>query len=380
MANLLDYLTWRGDLPFKLAPFNDVDALILSRLSYAPFEGIVSEAFNGECVSIKFAAERLIDLTGGETPGRSFRIEEDADLMRALINSERFAPLLLTGYVNRLDTAQEKQFSAVTVLLQKDEFFVAFRGTDGTLVGWKEDFNMGFEEVVPAQSDAAAYLAEAAKNLKGSIRVGGHSKGGNLAVYASAFCDKRIQKRILRVNNNDGPGFSAKSIATEGFAQILPRVRTYVPQSSVVGMLLEHEEDYSVIHSTNSGLMQHDMYSWEVVRDGFVNVGSTTNSSQFIDMALKDWMSNMPADLREKLIDGVYSVISSADAHTLRELWSGKNTITILKGLRSLDDETRELMGQAFDIFKQSLKKSLPVMMDMLPFPTRKKERLPSAE
>ena len=327
VANIIDYINWRGDLSFDAAPFNDVDALVLSRLADAPFDGIVPESFDSRSdITVGGAAKRLLELTSGDAPERAFRMEEDAALMEALIGSERFAPLALTGFANRFDEEQEKQFSAVSILLP-GEFFAAFRGTDGTLVGWKEDFNMGFEDTVPAQQDAVDYLEAAARSLKGKIRTGGHSKGGNLAVYSAAFASKRVQKRILRVCNNDGPGFSAQRIAQESFAAILPLVRTYIPQSSVVGMLLEHEEDFRVIHSTNSGLMQHDLYSWEVARTGFINVESVTNSSQFIDMTLKDWMMNMPADLREKMIDGVYSIFASCDARTLSELWTGKNTI-----------------------------------------------------
>ena len=262
MACILDYLDWRGDLPLQAVPFCEVDAVILTRLSYLPFGGIVGEA----PVSLGDAAARVRRLLGPEGDGREVRNGRDLLLLDALVDSPRFSALSLAGYVERFDKEAEKQFSAITVLLP-DGIFVAYRGTDGTVIGWKEDFNMGFADHVPAQTDAMAYLEEAAGRYPGTIRVGGHSKGGNLAVYAAAFCAPEIQARILSVQNNDGPGFPDAVAVRESFRRIWPRVHTYLPQSSVVGLLMGHGEAYTIVHSTNSGLKQHDMYSWEVARD-----------------------------------------------------------------------------------------------------------------
>ena len=211
--------------------------------------------------------------------------------------------------MNLFDPAAEKQFSALTILLEGELPYVAFRGTDGTLVGWKEDFNMSFLTVVPAQKEAVQYLCAASDSLRGRLRVGGHSKGGNLAVYASAFCGEEIQSRIESVYNHDGPGFLSEVVTREGFQRILGRVHTFVPQSSVVGMLLQHEEGCAIVHSTNTWLLQHDLYSWETACNGLVFTEARTRSSRFIDSTLKAWLTQMNPEDRGKLVDGVYTCL-----------------------------------------------------------------------
>lgn len=363
MANIIDYLRWRGDLTFAQVPFNDVDSLVLCRLSYLPFEGVVPQELTAAPVCVAQAAEQVLAELSASAPTKQVRIKEDAVLLQELMRSPRFSGLGLAGYVNRLDRAQQKQFSATTILLP-DGPFVAYRGTDGTLVGWKEDFNMSFDRAIPAQTDAAAYLAQAGAAFGGALRLGGHSKGGNLAVYAAAFCPPELQKRIVSVRNNDGPGFSAEVLSSPGYDAIAGRTHTYLPQSSVVGMLLEHEEAFTVVHSTYVGLAQHDVYSWEVLQNGFCTVESVTNSSQFMDRTLKSWLQQMAPAEREKLVDGVFSLIGSSSAVTLRDCWNGKNTLEILKAIGGADEETRHLVGEALEIFLHSAKQSLPTALE----------------
>ena len=363
MANIIDYLHWRGDFNLAERPFNDVDCLVLCRLSYLPFEDVVPADFAAVPVSLGSAVTAVLAQTCGDSPQKQVRIKDDIPFMQALLQSPRFTGLTLSGYVNRLDREQQKQFSAVTVLLP-DGPFLAYRGTDGTLVGWKEDFNMSFDTAIPAQQDAVAYLADAAAAFGGSIRLGGHSKGGNLAVYAAAFCAQAVQARILSVRSNDGPGFSKSVLDAPGYDAISARAHTYLPQSSVVGMLMEHEEAYTVVHSTYVGLAQHDVYSWELQRDTFITVDSLTNSSQLVDRTLKEWLTEMTPEKREKLVDGVYALLSVSDATTLREMWSGKNALAILKTVSSADDETKELVSQAISILGKSMEKSLPAVLE----------------
>ena len=360
MANLLDYLAWRGDLPFRMIPFCEVDCLILCRLSYIPFDGIVPAAPDGAPVPLALAAGEALRLAGEQGDGRYFRLQEDAGLLALLRESTRFSGAGLSYYVNQFDASRQEQFSAITIRLPDRTEFLSFRGTDGTLVGWKEDFNLGYCDVIPAQLDAAKYLETAAGILSGPLRVGGHSKGGNLAVYASAFCRKELQNRIVSVRNMDGPGFNEKVIASEGYKSIMARTRTFLPQSSVFGMLLEHAEDFVLVHSVNFGISQHDPYSWEVVRDGFVPVEGFTNSSQFVDDTLRTWIAGMDPALREKMIDGMFSVFSASDSRMLRDLWSGKKTLTMLKAFGDLDEETKGAILEAFRILRNSAKKTLP--------------------
>ena len=340
MANILDYLNLRGNLPMDRFSFQEVDNLILARLSYLPMDEEISSEWTRP-VALKEAAEKFLS---SDKVGR-VRMEEDLTLVKAMQAGNRFADMLLSGFVNRFDKQEQKQFCAVTATLG-DAHYIAFRGTDNTLVGWKEDFNMSFMTSVPSQREAVAYLNRAAKSLEGKLTVVGHSKGGNLAVYASAFCEREVQERIQKVYNNDGPGFDRSIIRQPGFTRIRDRIQTFLPQSSVVGMLLEHEEPYTIIRSSQVGLMQHDLYSWEVQRDHLVELERVTAASRFIDYTIKAWVANMTREQREKLVDVIYGLLEQTKARTVKELTTNwfKNALIIVRSARNLDEETREML------------------------------------
>lgn len=230
MADMFEYLSWRGDISLAHSPFNAVDSLILSVLSYLPFDGIVPETIHKNGASLEDANDsmRLLDI-------RSLPIRDDRDikLLSALARSERFKNMRLCAYVNDIDIEKEKQFSAITILTGDKHAFLAFRGTDLTLVGWKEDFNMSFLTTVPSQAAATEYLERVYGELRMNLRLGGHSKGGNLATYAAAFCTNKTQKHIQAVYNNDGPGFDSSIIESEGYRRVQGRLHSYVPQSSI---------------------------------------------------------------------------------------------------------------------------------------------------
>ena len=356
MTNILDYIKWRGDLLMEKVPFCDVDALILAQLSYSRLTDIVDEAFDGEPVTLGEAGAKVL-----AEPDRLKQAEDD-DLWKLAIESDRFKDLVLRGHVDRFDIETEKQFSAMTVLIPDGKAAVVYRGTDLTIVGWKEDFNMSFADFVPAQADAVDYLNQAAKALPDrEFYLCGHSKGGNLAVYGGAFCEHQIQERILTIRSFDGPGFSEENVQKPGMKAILPKTRTFLPQSSVVGMLLEHEEEFTVIHSRSIGLMQHDVYRWEIMGNGFVVEEETTDSSQFIDKALKQWLQNMPKDKREGFVETVFSILDDCDAVTLKELFSGKNALTVMKNLTGMEAQDREMIQEGMHILHRSVRKNLPL-------------------
>ena len=314
MTNIFDYLEWRGDLDFERSPFNEADSLILTRLAYIPFDGTVSSEFSRR-VPLPAAADAFLAKPDAE---KLVRMPLDLRLLRATAASERFKGVLVSGYVNEYDLAAEKQFSALCFTLPSLTY-LAFRGTDGTIVGWKEDFNMSFTCPVPAQKDAAEHLRRLLREVGGDIAVGGHSKGGNLAVYAASQSG-RDSGRIKAVYNNDGPGFTEQTLAQPGFAEIGDRVHTFVPQSSIVGMLLEHCEDYTVVNSDNIGIMQHDLYSWEVIGPGFRKLERITPSSRAVDETLQKWISGMSLEQREAFTDRLFGALTSTGASTLRDL------------------------------------------------------------
>lgn len=358
MSNILDYITWRGDLTISADGFNEIDNLILSRLSYFPFDGLID---NEEEITIEESYKRYNERG---TTGRILQ-EEDIELFPAISNSKRFGKIKITRYVNKLDVESEKQFSAITIILPDNTIYVAYRGTDNTVIGWKEDFNMSFSELVPSQIDAANYLDSIAKKYKYKIRVGGHSKGGNLAIYAATFCNSKTQKRIINVYNNDGPGFCDKVVASKEYKNILDKVHTYIPQTSIIGRLLNHKEKITILKSTQTGIMQHDLYSWQVLGTSFVK-DELTNSSEFIDQTITNWLKEVEPEQREKVIDIFFEILNTTEVETLSEFSSNKftNAITMLRSYKNVDEESKEIMTKTlyafFKVAKSNIKISKP--------------------
>lgn len=358
MASIFDYLRWRGDLPLNLVPLNPVDGILLSRLSYLPFE-LYSRSLEHDAAPLKDVAAELLALP--ELEAKALR-RADIRLLREMGESPRFRDLPIFRYVKQFDPETQTQFSAVSIRLEPGRTFVSFRGTDNTLVGWKEDFNMSFVCPVPAQQSAADYFAQVARDTEGSFLLGGHSKGGNLAVYAAAFCPPELEERIEAAYNFDGPGFQQQVLQTEGYRRVCRKIHTYVPQSSIIGMLLEHEETYSIVHSTQSnGILQHSVYSWEVQRDGFRLLDTVTNSSRFIDFTLKEWIARMDIPQREAFVDTVYDILTRNNIQTLSALREHRFATAklILTSVRHLDDPTRKLVTGALIALIRSTKHGL---------------------
>lgn len=350
MSNIFDYMDWR-DISFNNVEFNEIDNLILARLSYFPFDDIVK---NQEITLQE--AYSLYQKNG--TLGRILQ-QEDIDFFPKLANSKRFGLVKLTDYINHLDIVQEKQFCAITIVLPDNTIYVSYRGTDNSIVGWKEDFNMSFREKVASQIEAVHYLEMIAQKYSCPIRVGGHSKGGNLAVYASAFCDKSIQNRIIAVYNNDGPGFHEHVIVSRGYQSILPKIHTYIPQSSIIGRLLEHPESITIVKSIQTGIMQHDLYTWQVLGDKFVQA-SLTNSSDFIDKTVSNWLKEVKPEQREQFIEILFEILNAAQVETFSDMANKKfeTAKIMLSTYRNLDDKSKEVLAKTLNAFFRHDKKN----------------------
>ena len=331
MADMLDYLAWRGDIEFTQMPVNPVDALIFSTLSYIQFEDIVPDN-PFQSISLQEAAAGLFSLAD---PVARVRVKKDLELLKAVAESARFDNIRMSFYRSILIPEEDTQFAAVTIFLEDGSAYIAFRGTDNTLTGWKEDFNMSFQSSIPAQHLALSYMQEFAEVHAIPLWMGGHSKGGNLAVYAAAKCGQLLQKRIVEVYSQDGPGFSTDMMDNPGYRSILPKVRSYVPQSSVIGMLLEHEEPYTIIRSNQIGIMQHDPYSWMVMGANFLQVEQLTADSRFLDRTFKNWLSNMTKEERSEFFDTVFALLESTGAEQASEIIRPQNVRAYLKALKT---------------------------------------------
>lgn len=330
MADLFDYIKWRGDIPLSVSPFCVIDALILCQISYVRFDGVVPGREERASIRADSAVDKFFSFPDVEKRSYSGVLinPRTTELFREAFKSPRFRDILIFAYENDTKEESVKQFSAVSFLLpdKTKTVFCAFRGTDDTIVGWKEDFTMAFLPVVPAQQSAVDYIqfVSESKIVKCKrLIAGGHSKGGNLAVYASAFCQDKTRKKITSVYNFDGPGFSKEKLESPQFKEIGSRISSYTPEVSIVGMLFEHTGKFEIVASTEKGLTQHDPLSWKLDGPAFMLLQDTSSSSKFFDRAMKKFLEDMDANKRRSFVDSFFNVIESSNARTLTDLKNG---------------------------------------------------------
>ena len=350
-----DYLRWRGDLSFDADPFNEVDQLILCTLAYLNYRRFPSLTTMDAERSTPLRT--LAPLMREEDEQQGLSQLEYLPLMRVAAASPRFADVGVFGYVSEYDIAEEKQFDAVSFALPDKSIFCAFMGTDTTIVGWKEDLNMSVLDTVPAQRRAVEYVETIAAANRGKLRIGGHSKGGNLALYASLYASLRVQKRILDVYNNDGPGFRTAPWQSEEYLRIKDRVHTYIPAESIVGTLLEQAENYTVVGSYEKFLLQHEPMSWQVERNHLKALPQRTKLGQLMDKMTAQWVESMTEQERREFSDGLYEVLCDGGRNaTLEEVWQRGGDV--LRHYRE-KSEQREAIRAGYDKLKALWKTEL---------------------
>lgn len=350
MADMFDYLVWRGDIPFSALGPNPVDGLVFTTLAYINFSAIAPHTPYSR-LPLKEAA--MMFLSDPEA-GNRVRVDRDLELLAAAAATERFGAVELGFYRDIFIPEEDTQFAAMTFFLGDGTAYLAFRGTDNTLVGWKEDFNMCFLDHIPAQQLAAEYVREFAQLHPAPLRLGGHSKGGNLAVYAAAMAAPDIQDRFIDVSNYDGPGFMDHFLSNPGYGRIVPKIRTYLPQSSVFGLLLEREEPHTIIKSRQIGLLQHDPYNWEVLGAQFVP--DTLNpDSLLVNRTLKAWLAGMNTEERSEFFDTVFGLLMTDNTVNVRDMLRPQTLRSYVRNLRS-NESMRALLTTELDKLIQSAK------------------------
>lgn len=352
MPNIIDYIEWRGDLSFENSPINEIDDIIFSRFSYIPFKCIELKDID----TIGDIALKMKDLDID-----NYLWDDDKVFLQKIGNCKRFKNIKVSDYIEIFDKAAEKQFAAITLWIQDSKKYISFRGTDSSLVGWKEDLNMGFRKDVPSQKEAVKYLDSIANKYKDNLIVGGHSKGGNLAVYSAVFCKDNVKDRIERVINADGPGFDNSVILTNNYKKMLNRIQTYIPQSSIVGRLLEHEEEYQVVKSVQKGIMQHDIYSWEIEPTKLIRIPTVTNNSEIFNGIVSDWLKNTTPKQRENFINVIYEIIMETQAQKTSDfrVETVKKIAIILNGYRNVSGEDKKEIEQMVKLLLESTFKIL---------------------
>ena len=321
MANIHEYLIWRGDVPFTVSPFNEVDGLVLSELAYTDFHGVLPE--NGKRITIEEARRLFWEKhTREEILAMDSYTKTAPFLMDEMAGKARFGGTVMADYYDVIDTNIEIQLAALTFYLPDGTAFVAFRGTDDTVVGWKEDFNLSYMPETEGQRRAAEYLNTHFSSQNIAIRVGGHSKGGNLAMFAAVCAQKAVRDRIIAVYNNDGPGFLKEFTKTDAYRDMLSRIICTVPEKAVIGTLLDNNAFQHVVKSTASGIYQHDGFSWNVLGTRFVEAEKRSDSSIVLESTLHQWLTEQSETNRRTFVNTLFGLLESTGRATFGEIKS----------------------------------------------------------
>ena len=375
MKNMLDYIKEFGHVSFEERAFSEIDALVLTELEYLPLEKVVPSDENGEnFVTVKEIAEYMQEHKQELFDENPMMItQERHEVSQVIADAPRFQSLKFFGVVSEWDKDTTKQFAAVTVEVEPSVRLVVFRGTDETLIGWKEDFLMTYSPLVAAQTDAKEYLAKQASLFDGDLMVSGHSKGGNLAIYAAATQEEDVQLRIVDIFCFDSPGLYRSVLETKGYQNIVPLAMRYIPQDSLVGLMLESEVPYVIVKSNATGAMQHSAMTWGIEDGQFIKMEKLTKNSQLNDQTFKKWTESVSDEELELFWNVFFELLFSVGIDTVNDLYGQfmHYVQEFLKAAGDMDEEKREvlirvallLVSTRFEVWKASLD-----MSEMVPF------------
>ena len=377
MKNMLDYIKEFGHVSFEERAFSEIDALVLTELEYLPLEKVVPSDENGEnFVIVKEIAEYMQEHKQELFDENPMMItQERHEVSQVIADAPRFQSLKFFGVVSEWDKDTTKQFAAVTVEVEPSVRLVVFRGTDETLIGWKEDFLMTYSPLVAAQTDAKEYLAKQASLWGGDLMVSGHSKGGNLAIYAAATQVEDVQLRIVDIFCFDSPGLYRSVLETKGYQNIVPLAMRYIPQDSLVGLMLESEVPYVIVKSNATGAMQHSAMTWEIEDGQFIKMEKLTKNSQLNDQTFKKWTESVSDEELELFWNVFFELLFSVGIDTVNDLYGQfmHYVQEFLKAAGNMDEEKRELLTRIalllvstrFEVWKDSLDMSELVQFEM---------------
>lgn len=369
MNNLINYLKWRGDLNFSISPLNEVDALIFSELVYLDFSeytkitsvalSSIKEQYFNDKRDVIFKDNYIIK-DFYKTVGKEITM-----LLKASGKSDRFKNVHISDFEAYDCEDTPMQFGACTFHFDENKIFIAFRGTDNTLNGWKEDCLIAVSDNIPSQEKAVEYLEKIANKYPDSnIYLGGHSKGGNLAIYASAKAKADIKNRIEIIYNNDGPGFLKDFIESQDYKDISHKITKFVPQSSFIGMLLEHDEDYIIVKSESHSFWQHNPFSWDVVGKSFVHLDEDTKSIRFAEKNMKELLEGLTTEQKKQIIDSVFQIMAEGGKITFDDIRKEgiKNIPTMIKAFNQIDQESKKSLVNGISLLaKLSIKNGYEV-------------------
>jgi len=342
MANIIDYLKWRGDISFSDSPLNEVDALIFSELSYVRFDNLVPSSIISKGIPLSILAEKYFSLHFDNAKlGAILPTESILELFKLASESRRFSDITVKGFINEVDLKVEKQFCAMCFDIGKIATVITYRGTDDTIIGWKEDFNMAFFTPIPAQKQAAEYLNSVVeRSNKEHYYVCGHSKGGNLATYSALLASEKAQNKIEAVYNFDGPGFKNSFIDEEKNNPIIPKLKKICPDGAIIGAIFNPVEKCKYVKSTAKGLYQHDAFSWELLGREFVLAKQQNKTSRQFHDTLEGWVGKLTDKEKVDFVEALYKFFTVNETATLTDIATDK--VGFLIGVLKTDDNTKK--------------------------------------
>ena len=346
MENIIDYVKEWGKYSLNEKPFNEVDSLVLCQMVYFNYKEFVpgfEESNVPVCIQSIYVhpdRDRILD--------DYWYRENNKELFASAAQSRRFGNLKMNYYVNIINEETQTQFSAMTYILEDKNAYIAYRGTDATIVGWKEDLNLAFSKPLHSQQLAVEYMDRVAGYIGGSFYAGGHSKGGNLAVYAAMNCKPETRESLLKVFNNDGPGFRPEIRQLGHYEAIAGRIMKFIPRSSLVGTILEDQDDYELIESKGVGMLQHNAYSWKIEDGAFLRAKSMKSGKLLRDAALNEWILSLSDSEIHAFVDTLYDVVAASEASNVFEFgadWK-KCTQSVFEAAKELDETTRKSIAK----------------------------------
>ena len=361
--DFFDYLNWRGDLSFEKVPFNKVDALLLAHISYSIFDGVVSESFTERKTFAQVAKDFAAAPDYEDRINIGFLINKrTAELMFRCAEVTRYKNVKLCGFRNIYNEENVEQFAAVTFIID-DKPVIALRGTDDTIVGWKEDFNIAWQPQIPAQKDALDYFKEASEAFTDDFVLTGHSKGGNLVINTAVNCGNDLQKRIKAVYNFDGPGFSEDFFKTPEFKAVEKRIFSFYPQFSVVGMIFHHPKKFEIVKSEGFAFWQHDAMNWQIMGGNFVNARKFTDESRLFHIAFNEWIDQLNKKQKKNFVETMFCILEASGAKTNNDIEKEalKATAKMLAAYAGLEKKKKKELKNIVSLFKDVITDDIPV-------------------
>lgn len=360
MATINGYLDYNKNRSFKDFAFNEADILCLNELGYFCFEELDASIDFSKDVNLH---EVLMPYVTGEKPfNHSFLVtEERVKLLQKVVASKRFVNLNLSDYVNDVDAEYERQFSAMVFTLPEiNHHQLVFRGTDDTMIGWKEDFKLTYVQEIPAHRAAVAYLEAYFEKYAGKVTVSGHSKGGNLALYAVAHVNDLLREQIEKIYMLDAPGLQEKGLESDGYKAIRERVTVIRPEESIVGIMLYNDIEPIVVKSNASGIMQHALTSWQFNEETgeLILAERQTDLSQNLEKTFKQWMNELSSQELKILFDILFDTLMSSGIHSINDVTIdrefGAKLATSIASFYSIGTEKKLLLAKSAKLFLQA--------------------------